>query len=903
MTQSAWTGVFISLFVLLLSRANAQGIFKDDCVLLSNSPAGMVVADFNQDGAPDSAVTLVTSTPTGSIAILLNQLNGQPFDVKYISVSTGPGPIAVADMNQDGKLDILCAGGQSGAFTVFLGNGLGGFPQGASYPIILGNTSSITAADLNLDGFIDVVTTHLQASTQDISIAFANNTGAFTSSTKLFAGYYPSDAATGDLNHDGLPDLVVTNKYQSVGFVPSPSSGPLPYIAAKTAQVSLASSPGVFPPFFVVITELGPSNVRILDANFDGNEDLVVGCSYSGYSVFFWRGPNIYLISAIPNHILTIALGNGQGQFPTIINSNSGASPDCLDLGDYNADGKADFIAANPLTYLATGGCTLTIGDGNGGAVNPVFVDSLIESVCARAADFDGDGKQDVVFAESNIDRVGIKRGNGLGGFFTAFQSFAAPSSCYISKLVDINGDGKLDDVCANASKVTILNGDGVGGFLFTSDFSVFTSAGIGDVAVADLNLDGVLDMIIPANDKKIVNIYHGGAGGTFQLSQTIQPHQNLSTSAGAETHVSDLNGDGSPDFVIARKATEIYINNGVGAFAQGASLPASTATTPLKIDVGDINNDGVADIINFLTSYYIGNGNGTFLPPQVVDPAVAYPQSITLVDLNGDAQFDLLLMSAQNVDPIQLFVYYNTGLGLAGPPVKIPAVTYGISSLLCVDLNRDGSNDAMIGFPGAHVIAPFLNDGSGSITFPSIISTPLVTDYPALGDLDSDGRVDAAFFGSSTIYSLMNIQTIYSGTSPIGTATPGCFGVMGVSVASLPTVGNSLFGVYVTNAPRGAAGAAILGDVSNPNGADFFFVNLLLYVDPFASSGLAACPLNCNRFGQGFLPIAIPNDPNLHGIVRYIEFIFLEDASIGENCGAGDSQLVSSRALSITVQ
>ncbi|HEY6836951.1 MAG TPA: FG-GAP-like repeat-containing protein [Gaiellaceae bacterium] len=174
------------------------------------SPSSVKIADLNRDGRLDLVVGDYNFG--GLIAVLLGDgVGGFGSPAIYSSGANNVFSLALDDLNGDGNPDLV-VGAASPSVSVLLGNGIGGFGLPTSYPLAggFGATLSVDAADLNGDGKTDLVAT---GGNSDVSVWLGDGAGGFGASTRY--GFCtcssPSALATGDLNHDGLPDIVGAN--------------------------------------------------------------------------------------------------------------------------------------------------------------------------------------------------------------------------------------------------------------------------------------------------------------------------------------------------------------------------------------------------------------------------------------------------------------------------------------------------------------------------------------------------------------------------------------------------------------------------------------------------------------------------------------------------------------------
>ncbi len=379
---------------------------------------------------------------------------------KAVAYDAGPEPtsVAISDLNGDGKPDLIvanycqnpgpdsCTG--NGQVAVLLGNGHGSFQPGVTY-----------------------------------------STGA----------YGAVSVAVGDVNGDGIPDLVVANSCETLG----------PYgCNDQTGAVSvmLGNGDGTFQP--AVNYSSGaywPYSVAIHDLNGDGKVDLVVS---NGGAVGSWKGS------------VSVLLGNGNGTFQPAVNySTGGQVAASVAIGNLRGDGVPDLVVANyggPVGVL--------LGNGDGTFQQAVTYSSNGPSSVALG-DLRGKGILDVVVAigynpgKPPRSRLDVLLGNGDGTLRTAVSypadGVGLPSSPAVGSgvnslvIADVNGDGIPDAVSAEPCQSLLYYTDCVG----NKDVSVLLGRGDGTlqaplayssggflawgIAVADVNGDGRPDLVV----------------------------------------------------------------------------------------------------------------------------------------------------------------------------------------------------------------------------------------------------------------------------------------------------------------------------------------------------------------------------------------------------------------------
>lgn len=433
-----------------------------------------------------------------------------------------------ADLNRDGKIDLVFANQKSDTSYLYWG-GESGFAPDRRLELPTQHATDVSLADFNRDGWIDVVfSNEYDDETFDVrSYLYWNGPTGFHSAHRTeLQGFGPVSTSAGDLNRDGHTDLLLINRNSgSKNRIDTFIYWGNPYHHYSAASLSTLPDSSSAP--------------SVADFNQDGWVDIVFP-----HGLLYWGSPDGY----DPQRKLQLPVEGGTGTA----------------VADLNRDGYLDLVVSTlkreGTNYSSS--AKILWGADNGieseGATQLTLATQITQS--PTVADFNKDGYLDLVFPDVDSDQVDFFWGGEDGDYHQHRSSHLKVQPCSVVEVADLNDDDWLDLIVGGGwnvrefgqptRMVTILWG-GRDGFQLERSLQLEAYDSL-EHAVADLNRDGSLDIVMSNYHAYLTRtipafIYWGGADRTF--SEKRRSHLPAESS-GALT-VADLNQDSWMDIVV----------------------------------------------------------------------------------------------------------------------------------------------------------------------------------------------------------------------------------------------------------------------------------------------------------------------------------------------------------------
>jgi glucose/arabinose dehydrogenase len=374
-------------------------------------------------------------------------------------------------------------------------------------------------------------------------------------------------------------------------------------------------------------------------------EQVVTGLNRP--TTFDWSPDGQLMFIAEKGGIVKTFVQSSTLNFAPVQSYSTGTSTHGITSADFNGDGRLDLVTAN----ATDNNVSVLLGNGNGTFSSAVNFGVGIRPKSVFAADFNQDGRLDLFTANQDSNDVSVLLGNGNGTFATAVN-YAGTSGSHEAVAADVDGDGDIDIAVTGtgASSVRVMRNNGNG------TFGSFAEYAVGSVPhslnLTDFNGDNRPDIAVANQESDNISILLNSGTGTFSAATNIgvggKPHS---------IRAADLNGDGKIDLVSDSQtdnSVSILLGNGTGGFAPAVRY--ATGLQPVGVALSDMNGDGKIDIVtsNIAGNYpngnnpggntvsvLLGSGDGKFAAPTTFFTGIT-PFDLTIADFNNDGKGDI---------------------------------------------------------------------------------------------------------------------------------------------------------------------------------------------------------------------------------------------------------------------
>jgi hypothetical protein len=492
--------------------------------------------------------------------------------------------------------------------------------------------SSIAVGDVNGDGIPDLVVATESCNSSScsgaaVSVLLGNGDGSFQPAVSYDLGGLFAKVVLADVNGDGKRDIVAAAEFCL------PLGG-----RSSCASVLLGNGDGTFQPA-VTYSSGGflAASVAVADVNGDGKPDIVVANNCSAYTF-----PN-YDCNAGAQGIIGVLLGNGDGTFQPAVTyspggySTAGYFPSAIAIADVNGDGKPDLIVTNQFGPSdGDGSVGVLLGNGNGTFQPVVTYDSGGPGPDSVAvADVNGDGRPDLLVVGVWLE---VLLGNGDGTFQPAVTYDSGGGNSIA--VADLNADGKLDVAVGNGGGGVEFNGDGTIDVLLGNGDGTFQPAvtydsggyGTGSVVAADVNGDGKTDIVTATQ-----SVIPGPDGNRDGLASVLLNNTGSTVFQTTTLLLSSLNPS-----LAGQAVTLTAVASSAAGIPQGGEVtfyyyevPGIVGTASLSGGTASINTSSLPIGTSVITAIYRGSGQyGPSMSPalqQAVNPTTKSVTSTAL--------------------------------------------------------------------------------------------------------------------------------------------------------------------------------------------------------------------------------------------------------------------------------
>ena len=720
--------LIITLTLILNKLAQAQYDEFDPIVLMQSSqdaPAAHDLADIDNDGIVD---IVCASNNTGEIGWFKNNGDGT-FEEFYVIISLGEGgfvDMECEDVDGDGDKDIVYADNLFLAKRIAFLENLGGGELATEETLLTtfgGTAQDIDFGDIDEDGNIDCIL----LTTSRLNYFRNNGDGVFTYEETIAViegvGNFARTCHVFDTDLDGDLDAVVGMQQDILDRV-------------KYYE----NTGGTFIEGGTVAYVDNPRSAKAGDIDGDGDEDLIT----------LSKGDDEIILTTNESGVLTTE---------TIISSLI-ENPSDLNIIDYDQDGDLDLLVANDHELF------LLYNGGLGVFEDPIMISNYFkELVGAKVALMNEDDFPDIVTISFNDDKVAYIE--NLDGIDYTNPTSLSSSSALVSRMIyqDIDADGSedllvLSEMDGKIASFRHLEDLTFGEQELVSDQIYYMN----DFVSGDIDGDTDPDIVALEKDSSNITLFRNNGDGTFTDRSIISTELSFPETL----TLSDLDNDGDQDLIVASTPEDLLVwfeNADDGTFSAMIEI-SSSGNGPKSVISCDVDNDLDNDLIMVSAvgdqlEYYENDGTGSFSDAVEIESDLNYPTEVIAVDINEDDLKDIVVNS-----PIygQIFWFENLGEGVFASQQIVGSEMENINEIMSADFDADGDQDILAvshDLASDFRITACLNDGTGIFDEKRDLITTIEGAWSITkGDVDEDGDIE--FFLGSGLENFKNLVLLF---------------------------------------------------------------------------------------------------------------------------------------------
>jgi hypothetical protein len=766
--------LFLCLTDVVIAASTLFSPYQTIRIDSRSSARSVAIGDVNGDGRND--VVLATGyyfDPLNDCHIFVFLQNASGELDPPIKYPAGNGEsIDIGDLNHDGRNDVVVSA--PNAIGVFYQNASGALNPMATYPS--GHSSStnvfkVRIGDFNHDGRLDVASIDSGENSSGIDVFLQNPEGFLQGPVTYQVEHRgEDDLAAGDVNNDGLTDIVVL-------------SGKMLY--PRIAVMAQMSDGRFASPLYYDIPGIGVEpayGITIGDANSDGLRDVVVSYGHSS-----------------PNSKLGVLIQTRKGTLATMVSYASDDWPEPVAIADMDEDGKNEVLTVHADGHGLGVYHQNAYGKLKAEEKYPVPHATHYLNHGLAVGDINGDGLKDVVIAIPTGGILGILYHREPEPVIVVSSSLFHFATLYLggsaSQTLNISNEGLLN---LKIGALALVGSD-ASQFRISADLCSNGTLSAGQGCTVQIQFSPTMPgpksakILIPSNDAETPSIQI-----PLLACATYVPKDSLFRDfvliptrfpAAGAVAIGDVNSDGRNDLLVTTRDYDppeenysllVFIQNASGALGSPVRYPFPNGSS---LGIGDMNHDGRNDVVMTLPHgigvLYQNDSGG--LGPVVEYPGThtspnrhLYPQKVG--DFNHDGRLDVVATDSghDSFDILDFEVFFQTEEGRLSVPVTYPIEYARLGSPETGDFNGDGLTDVIVMNDGFHPLRVYLQNAQGDFDPPLLYDSNDLWSHHGftVGDVNGDSLLDVIvpnpFDGEMNFFlqgesSALNSPLIYS--------------------------------------------------------------------------------------------------------------------------------------------